>query len=100
GSDYDYSRAPPGRRTRPSRRTRLRRRRMRLDTERRGGLRGLGLVARAVAEEPTERRAEREPEPLQPCGWEREADVAEVMLRDDGEAQWVRHALPVDLAVL
>jgi len=55
---------------------------MRLDTEGRRSLRGLRLVARAVAEEPAERRAEREAEPLEPCGRERQTDVAEVMLRD------------------
>jgi len=51
-----------------------------------------------VAQETADRGAQRKAETLQRRGRERKLDVGEVMLRDHGEPERVRHPLPVRLA--
>ena len=59
-----------------------------------------GLVGRPVAEQAAERRAECEPEALEPCRGERQTHVVEVVTGDDRQPHRVRHPLLVHLAVL
>src|SRR5215218_3122001 len=56
-------------------------------------------VDRLVAEQPTDRRPDREPHTLHPGRWERQAHRVEGCVRDDGQAQGVWHPLPVRLAL-